>query len=212
MIKPILFNTKMVQAIIDGRKTQTRRPIKFQMKEGYNPEFTGYSIGEYFTGHIESGVCLYSRGYHDVWGVRSNVIKPKYLKDDVLYVRETFQYVPSEVSDGIAVVYKASENGIAWEDNSEDWTWKPSIHMPKEAARLFLKVTNVRAERLKDMTENDANAEGIKNIYDKKCNIVNKDKLTVFNWLWDSIYPDYLTSKNPWVFVYEFEVCDKPND
>ena len=58
------------------------------MKEGYNPEWSGYSLGEYFTGHIDSGVCLYSRGIHDVWGVRSKVVKPKYKVGDILYVRK----------------------------------------------------------------------------------------------------------------------------
>ena len=67
--KPILSNTEMVGAILEDRKTVTRRsPFHFEMKEGYNPEYTGYSLGEYCTGHIDSGVCLYSRGSHGVWG------------------------------------------------------------------------------------------------------------------------------------------------
>lgn len=150
-MKPILFNTEMVKAILDGRKTVTRRnPFKFEMKEGYNPEWTGYSLGEYYTGHIETGACLYSRGAHDVWGVRSNVVKPKYIPGDILYVRETWWKGDifnsnEDIEESGVILYAADP----YKENLdyESIKWRPSIHMPKEAARIFLRVTGVRVER-----------------------------------------------------------------
>ena len=182
-MKPILFNTEMVKAILDGRKTATRRsPFQFEMKPGYNPSWSGYSLGEYCTGHIESGVCLYSRGAHDVWGVRSNVVKPRYQAGDILYVRETWQqgYTldgnDQIIEDTGRYFYAAGPDEFLphfsfWLDpdtgeHKEYMPWRPSIHMPKEAARIFLRVKAVRAERLQDINgqgrHDDILKEGIR--------------------------------------------------
>lgn len=204
--KPILFNTEMVQAILDGRKTATRRnPFEFVMKEGYNPDWSGYSLGEYYTGRIETGVCLYSRGVHDVWGVRSNVVKPKYKVGDILYVKETWQQLPSgfdEIPPEDIFIYKASDK------LSEECTrWRPSIYMPKKAARIFLKVTNLRVERVQDITELEAIKEGVR-LPSPRANYVNS-----FIPLWDSINlkRGYGWEANPWVWVIEFERAEVEN-
>ncbi len=236
-MKPILFNTEMVKAILDGRKKVTRRnPFHFTMKEGYNPNWSGYSLGEYFTGHIESGVCLYSRGAHDVWGVRSNIVKPKYNVNDILYVRETW----SEWTDGY--VYKIPDNKASYNyPASYIWKWNPSIHMPKEAARIFLRVKDVRVERLQDMPHDAPLEEGIKG-YTKDGELYKyavsddwwidyhskhrkefkgtywqdmpKNPTVAFSYLWNSTINRtdidiYGWEANPWVWVIEFERISK---
>lgn len=90
--------------------------------------------------------------YSDEEGKETRRVKAAYQVGDLLYVRETWQYVDEGIAgdDNAGYVYKASENGKDWETGSEDWKWRPSIHMPKEAARIFLRVTDVRVERLQD--------------------------------------------------------------
>jgi hypothetical protein len=123
--KPILFNTQMVRAILDGRKTCTRRIVK--------PQPTAH------------------------YGVQC--IKPPYQPGDILYVRETW----SLRFDGEKYFYKADKNTSREEKRLLDYNdvkWRPSIHMPKEAARIWLKVTNVRVERLQEITEAQTEEEG----------------------------------------------------
>ena len=148
-MKPILFNTEMVKAILDGRKTVTRRPIKSKNIMSNITIDNGILVNEEF---IAPGVHRYSSP------------KQKYEIGDILYVRETCQSVPSVEDDGIAYVYKASDNGMDWQNNTEDWKWRPSIHMPKSAARIFLKVTDVRVEKLLEMAEKDAHSEGFSSL------------------------------------------------
>lgn len=123
--KPILFNTQMVRAILDGRKTCTRRIVKPQPTAHYGMQ------------------C----------------IKPPYQPGDILYVRETW----SLRFDGEKYFYKADKNTSREEKRLLDYNdvkWRPSIHMPKEAARIWLKVTNVRVERLQKITEAQTEEEG----------------------------------------------------
>ena len=202
-IKPILFNAEMVRAIMDGRKRCTRRLVKFLSAE--NPRWTGY---------IKDGLMLYN-------GKNEPCIrKAPYQPGDILYVRETWHKYIKRVGEGKSCHlaefygYKAS---IA---NSEDADepWKPSIHMPKEAARIWLKVTNVRLERLQDITEDGAEAEGAidnrgfihspENEYDRIYTArehfieiwdrtIKKSDLDIYGW-----------DANPWVWVIEFERCE----
>ena len=219
--KPILFNTEMVQAILDGRKTVTRRnPFKFEMKEGFNPDWSGYSLGEYYTGRIETGVCLYSRGAHDVWGVRSNVVKPKYKVGDILYVKEKFNDIET-----YSVLYAADKDFIDYGCKRVDGylfmesevKWKSSIHMPKEAARIFLKITDVRVERLRDINgqghHDDFFKEGIYKIGDATYRELSER----FENLWDNTIKKqdldkYGWKANPWVWVIEFERVEIENE
>lgn len=184
-MKPILFNTEMVKAILEGRKTVTRRVIK------YPP-----------------------RGYFDNDPPR---VKPPYQVNDILYVREA--YMPAgcsmcEVYEcyGCSLrsdySYKADfDSTILAELKEGGYRWKPSIHMPKEAARIFLRVTDVRVERLQDITERQAEKEGC---VDDIEYCVGNSARGHFTELWDTtIKKDQLQiygwNANPYVWVIEFE-------
>ncbi len=165
-MKPILFNTEMVKAILDGRKTCTRRLVKFL--PGKNPQWTGY---------IKDGLMLYN-------GKNEPCIrKAPYQPGDILYVRETWERFecwncegdergncPNEPQKSVfdktcgCYMYRATN------EISGDAKWHPSIHMPKEATRIWLKVAGVRAERLREITEAQAKAEGIRR-YSKDGNL-----------------------------------------
>lgn len=141
--KPILFNQEMVRANIDGLKTVTRRLIKFP--QGYNPRWSGY---------VADGPVVY--GSHNV-----PAVKAPYKAGDVLYVRETW----CSAYDGEKFFYLADKHTEREERtllDYDDVCWCPSIHMPKKAARIFLRITDVRAERLKDINGEQAYMEGVR--------------------------------------------------
>lgn len=210
-VKPILFNTDMVKAILDGRKTCTRRLVKFL--SGKNPKWTGY---------IKDGSMLYN-------GKNEPCIRTQpYQPGDILYVRETWCALPVNEAGhmrGHSVYYYKADRDL----RPEGWrgNWHPSIHMPKEAARIWLKVTDVRVERLHDITYNGALREGSEGI---RCDHVAlgvhgctdcmntgwiEPPQVEFMQIWDSTIkkPDldqYGWDANPWVWVIEFERCDKP--
>lgn len=207
--KPILFSTPMVQAILDGRKTQTRRII-----EGKTNHFANIEIGQ------DGKAIPYVRGGGaQLWA--EPFIKPKYQIGDILWVRETWQHTYDLLNDHPGYVYRASDTD--WE-TLEGWRWKPSIHMPKEAARLFLKVTNVRAERLQDISVDDCICEGIKKTWlttiKNSCsykNYINDGRgslppIESFRSLWESINGKESWNENPFVWVYEFEITEKPEN
>ena len=189
-VLPILFNMKMVRAILDGRKSCTRRIIKPQ-PQGY------FEVSE---------EPLY---IYDTDG-KQGKITPPYQPGDILYVRETWKQAP---------------NGYYY---YEDWQkddianvtkWKPSIHMPKEAARIWLKVTDVRVERLQEITRLSVQKEGIE-VDPKEC-AGKFDFITelflLFQKLWDSTIKksdldSYGWDANPYVWVIEFERCEKPKE
>jgi hypothetical protein len=201
-MKPIIFSTLMVQAILDGRKTQTRRVIKPQpAKEATQ-----------FERFIETVDC----GLEARFGSKNSSAvcdrKPQYKPGDILWVRETFCEVPYEhnhvpIKGGHITIPKYAYKA----DSERDYTgiWKPSIHMPREAARIFLRVKTVRVERLQDITEEDAIAEGMsKTLVDGVVFISTKGNFHVF---WDSlnIKRGYGWDTNPWVWVIEFERINK---
>ena len=198
-IKPILFSTPMVQAIMDGRKSMTRRVIKPQ------PDVDG---------------LIYEPQLGEYVDTNSMIFKAKYNVGDILWVRETWQSffqeevtqkhergpesssgIPAEMAKGHYMYYFYRADGeipLA--------RWEPSIYMPKKAARLFLRVTNVRAERLQDMSYDDCLKEGM---WDYGTDV---DTLAAFQALWDGLNAKrgYGWDTNPWVWVYTFERCDKP--
>lgn len=186
-IKPILFNTEMVQRILTGAKTTTRRPIKPTSKDAdritalfnYKNEITGVA-------NSKDGAPI-------------SDIKPPYQKFDTLYVRETWR----PYKDGY--LYKASCN--------DDWDglWKPSIHMPKEAARIWLKVTNIRIERVEDITEEQAHAEGFYRGWqhpDLPNSTPSETARQAFMWVWHKLYG----IMNDYVWVIEFTRIEKPEE
>jgi len=181
--RPILFNTDMVRALLDGRKTQTRRVVKPQPYMNHDSRAQG-----------NTNLCPYGQ------------------IGDRLWVRETWAYVPKTAyaqSTGVhqiinpnnpdmAAVYKAG-----WERCAP--SWKPSIHMQRWASRLTLEVTDVRVERVQDISEEDAKAEGCP----VRGNIdATKDPIGWFAWLWDSINAKrgYSWDSNPWVWVVAFKL------
>lgn len=187
-VLPILFNMEMVRSILDGRKSCTRRIIKPQ-PQGY------FEVSE---------EPLY---IYDTDG-KQGKITPPYQPGDILYVRETWKQAPNG--------YYYYED---WQrsDIADITKWKPSIHMPKEAARIWLKVTDVRAERLQEITAESALLEGT----DKYIHLNGKfDKnaiLTSFMGIWNSTikksdFDRYGWDTNPYVWVIEFERCEKPKE
>lgn len=192
-MKPILFNTEMVQAILDSRKTTTRRIIKVNN----SLEFMGFKEGKALLG---KGCCIHE------------TIKAPYMPGDILYVRETWG-ISNPLGDfamnnrTAEYVYKAGYSKgeripMVREQEKNLGVWKPSIHMPKDVARIFLKVTSARVERLQDITEDGIRAEGITEEWPPHA----MDK---FRKLWDSTTKEYRWETNPWVWVIEFERIEK---
>lgn len=231
--KPILFNTDMVRAILDGRKTETRRVLKPQ------PMF--YTGRRYI---FADDVC--PKKWEDCY----NIIETyKYQPGDYLYVRETWQYCyeldgnDQIIEDTGKYVYAASPEDMPkfteWvrDDGTHTYAmpWRPSIHMPKEAARIFLRVTDVLVERLQDISEDGVVAEGAEPFIQcprehviiepdgtkgdmcwntdccKQCDYISKSYGELFGEIvWDSTLKKsdidrYGWNANPWVWVIEFE-------
>lgn len=193
--RPILFNTEMVKVILDGRKTCTRRLVKFL--PGKNPQWTGY---------IKDGVMLYN-GKNELC-----IRKAQYQPGDILYVRETW----CSAYGGEKYFYLADKLTNREERlllNYDDVKWHPSIHMPKGAARIWLKVTDVRVERLQEI-----DIEGIRNEGLSSAAVHAGDtEIALKEWkiLWDynikkSELDTYGWDANPYVWVIDFERCEKP--
>lgn len=185
-ILPILFNTEMVRAILEGRKTVTRRVVTPQPPAGVTQLYHGAAPGRWR-----------SPG-KDVWVE----IRAPYQPGDILWVRETWQ-----VKRGGGYMYKVDTVGsfdlyITPEGRVvNDIPWRPSIHMPREAARIFLRVTDVQVERLQKIDDAGVVAEGL----EIGC---------YFDELWNSTIkpkdrPTYGWDANPWVWVINFERISK---
>lgn len=207
--RPILFNTEMVKAILDGRKTETRRTVKLRYKDDeYGFEvITNRGTGESWMEKIDEEEMTFDPPRY---------INPPYQPGGILYVRETWQYLyeldgNEQIIEGTGRYYYAATDQIPFNtyvDSSgishEKTPWKPSIYMPKDAARIFLKVTGIRLEHLQDIDDNGVVAEGLQ-IGDP------------FDELWDSTIKkagrdQYGWDANPWVWVIEFERCEKPEE
>ena len=196
-MKPIIFSGPMVRAILEGRKTQTRRVIKPQptgTEPIYNPSHFLPDKGWYFKG--------------------GGVSKPRYQPGDILWVRETWcTTMEMEPERGkVHYHYRATPDTTVECCPEGLLKWKPSIFMPKVAARLFLKVTGVRVERLQEISVDDIEAEGAYRVMDIQSD-TDDTRLNKGNFadLWDSINgKKYPWASNPWVWVYEFERTEKP--
>lgn len=214
--RPILFNTEMVKAILDGRKTCTRRIVNGYIPKDAEFGYTAFTPkgaiscrGTFETDHLEYGEKFFKLPYH---------------KGDILYVRETW----SEWIDGY--LYKAWTELFPQPGQFPGIKWKPSIHMPKEAARIWLKVTDVRVERLQEITEDQTEEEGFlftppclhltgENYCDIDGPCTSKVKYCDMGAgelfgkvLWNSTIKKtdldrYRWDANPWVWVIEFERC-----
>lgn len=198
-IKPILFNTEMVRAILDGRKTCTRRICKDANEctvpdmDFYNADKRTYAVHNFADKKHTEQLSI---------AERTCPICP----GDILYVRETWKKAPN----GYYYYEDWQRNDIA-----DITKWKPSIHMPKEAARIWLKVMNVRVERLQDITSEQIGREGVEVEYPHVLN--GEEKRYAFSTLWNNTIKKsdidrYGWDANPWVWVIEFERCEKPTE
>ncbi|MBO5484291.1 MAG: ASCH domain-containing protein [Lachnospiraceae bacterium] len=200
-VLPILFNADMVRAILDGRKTVTRRKIDIDVSNQFDVESDRRTIVAYInpeTGdsYEPTKICRYQPG-------------------DILYVRETWCKGSLDYHEE-HYYYRADNNEFPCK-------WRPSIHMPKEAARIWLKVTDVRVERLQDITEEQAVKEGGRNNIgfihspENEYDTLYTAKENFRDNIWNSTIkkPDidrYGWEANPWVWVIEFERCEKPEE
>lgn len=222
-MKPILFNTEMVQALLEGRKTQTRRIIKLPKwieKIDDNSGRFWVSAG----GGYDTGECG-PQELETIWHISP------YHVGDILYVRETWQMIPcidcrQEPCHYKPITYEDSEcvtEGCfvfrADYPKPERMCWRPSLHMPKEAARIFLRVTDVRVERLHEISAHECVLEGVDTGDILTNTPINgnfaKYAIIQFSKLWDStIKPtereQFGWEASPWVWVIEFERCEKP--
>ena len=226
-MKPILFNTEMVRAILDGRKTVTRRLMKPQpySEKTDGPLFWRWKDCQWADG----GLGFPESGIND---------HAPYKPGDILYVRETWsvtsrkliailpggaRHWSAEGEGPERYVYKA---GFSLDDGPGIGRWHPSIHMPKAAARIFLRVADVRAERLQSIDEDGAIAEGCVPVAcpdcygcGGRCPYCNgtgaiEPALLDFACIWDSALkgedlPRYGWEANPWVWVIEFERVER---
>ena len=205
--RPILFSGPMVRAIIEGRKTQTRRVIKpkheFFVDDGHDGINRVY-YPCYVTGEPEP----------------QEILCPYGSVGERLWVRETWAVVPKVSDDGPKHKAKGDGTGATWRadwnGNPSGFPWKPSIHMPRWASRITLEVTGVRIERLNDIDLADCIAEGIEWKYrdDKTTHWRDYSGLDVscttsayfsYQTLWESINGPLSWSLNPWVWVVEFK-------
>lgn len=215
-IKPILMNTEMVRAILDGRKTCTRRIVKDGIPDDAMWGYTAFTP----TGYI-SCRGVYADGYGE------GFYKLPYQPGDILYVRETWQYLyeldgNEQVIEDTGKYYYAATDTIPFDTYVDEngvkhdhAPWKPSIHMPKEAARIWLKVTDVRVERLQKITAEDIRNEGLSSmaVHVGDMDVALKEWETLWNsTIKKSDIDRYGWDANPWVWVIEFERCDKPQE
>lgn len=218
-MKQILFNTEMVRAILEERKSCTRRIIKPQQLVGLLPDKCRNGVPEEF---LKEKKFMF-KPYCDMTDIEliNTAYKAPYQPGDILYVRETWCALPVNEAGhmrGHSVYYYKADGDL----RPEGWrgNWHPSLHMPKEAARLFLSVTNVRVERLQDITEDGAKAEGAidsrgfihspDNEYDR-IHTAKENFIEIWNrTIKKSDLDRYGWDANPYVWVIEFERCEKP--
>lgn len=205
-VKPILFNTEMVRAMLEGRKTCTRRVVRYKYsntemkikKDKYGARLIEIQKDENSDGSTYQKLLPFVEK------------EAPYQPGDILYVRETW-CKGSYGNEKEKYYYKA-------DDNNFFCTWHPSIHMPKEAARIWLKVMNVRVERLQDITDDGAKAEGANWKNGKNVGWEEKMRRTAverFAEIWNSTIKKFDLDRygwdaNPYVWVIEFERCEKP--
>ena len=234
-MKPILFNTEMVKAILDGRKTVTRRIADINTEITCNDGTANHDfVLDNFAGGTPTGFVCRKCGFgvappHSRVPCGSSLFRPRYWPGDILYVRETWTELYYVDPDGYthfdqSTYYYAADgtpdimlvDGDGFELDDQRIKWKPSIHMPKEAARIFLRVKSVRIERLQAITADECPMEGVP-LFSGLAGDREKHYKTAFSKLWDStIKPADLPAcgwnANPWVWIIRFERCEKPEE
>ena len=188
--KPILFNGDMVRAILDGRKTQTRRPVKIDMANAFDPPRGKEDVS--------AGYPLFEDG-DGTWHKAVDCC-PFGQVGDRLWVRETWAGwqpgSPVFKADGSDITCHKSDHLVS--------SWRPSIHMPRWASRITLEITGIRVERVQDISEDDAIAEGV---VDPLFGTYGRNPNTLFRDAWNACYAarGLGWDVNPWVWVVEFK-------
>ena len=208
---PLLMKGPLVRATLEGRKTQTRRPIKPQPDDDIvDVEYD--AIADLWLGNTQADNDL---GYTSSWAMRC----PMGQAGDRLWVRETFQAwrkVGHESDEWEPIGVKAASFGDTIEyraTSKSTGPWTPSIHMPRWACRLVLPLVSVRVERVQDITEEDAKAEGVEPVLMRGIGsypewmrpTMRGGHQKAFELLWKQIYGDALWDANPWVWVAEWK-------
>lgn len=227
---PILYSTPMVQALLKDIKLMTRRTkgLDFINKNSnlFRYDSCDDSYGDYDRREPDATLHWFENIDENGKELEKYVsVKCPYGKvGDVLWVRETFVKVIT-IYGGEAFIYKADDN--CYKDTIEDWQgWKPSLFMPKAACRIFLEITDIRVERLKDISYEDASKEGVKCVnvhvivlykdYFDKNNTRGfegeNNTIKSFESLWQSINGKESWDKNPFVWVISFKRIEKPTD
>lgn len=200
--RPIIFSAPMVRALLDGRKTQTRRILKAQPPAGYS--FLGI-YGPRLTAVFTS----------EPTGIKDIPVALPYSVGDRLWVKEDFRVTEGGVIlDGAGGQMDYVEPEIIYRADSRKETgrWKPSIYMPRWASRITLEVTEVRVQRLQEISESDARAEGISPLpsgrffcgHDEEGEITCNSPITAFAWLWNSLHENGSWDTNPWICAISF--------
>lgn len=224
--RPIIFNTQMVRSVMDGAKTQTRRILKFKTF-GFGKDGAPASI--YMDGSGKGWVAWMTQNVSaeytaKIYPGEVGFKCPMGEIGSIIYVRETW----AELINGHNERYFAYKaDGIPNKSDVGDWNWRPSIHMPKAAARIFLRITDIKVERLQDISEEDAVAEGVQQDVPVEKNFQIKkryrhysdptihhceDAKSSFRSLWRSIYGTESWESNPWVWSISFTRVDKPEN
>jgi hypothetical protein len=211
--RPILFSGPMVRAILDGRKTQTRRVIKHK-------ESRWECSDDGLTGKVWPFWPCYVFGEPEPVEMPCPYGKP----GDRLWVREAWAVVPHVTDNGPKHRAKGDGTGVTWRAdwnaNPSGFKWKPSIHMPRWASRITLEITGVRVERLQEISEADAIAEGIESRrvswlpngceyryhgWLHKHHQWSSSPINSYRSLWEEIHGPESWAANPWVWVVEFQ-------
>jgi len=206
---PMLFSQTMVSRLLDGSKTQTRRIVKWHESvaaKGEQPT----SIPFQGDGYCDTREVRVS----DAWTFSKPLAKP----GDVIWVRETWQAEPGPLKPGMAIMYRADyhndPHGYDGEKSPEGRyrSWRPSIHMPRWAARIFLRVESVMVERIQSISEEDAIAEGCAGRYSPAyvsfgeiCGPDGQTPDEEFRELWNSTYGKDAWDRNDWCWIYSFQ-------
>lgn len=202
IMKPILFNTEMVRANQRGDKTATRRICHIKINKGEEVSHRKCISVEYPKRNVD-GLCA---NFYDEQGYYCGAAKPTYQPGDILYVRETF------FESNFGLQYRADwPNGDSLYMHYDE-KWRPSIHMPREAARIFLRVLDVQAERLQEITPEQCIAEGVEQAALDE--VGGEFVRGMFSDIWDSTVKPadaalYGWAANPWVWVYKYEQISK---
>jgi hypothetical protein len=208
--RPILFSAEMVRAILDGRKTQTRRVMKPQPKPT-PADFPG-PAGHWWPSQKHKSMLGVEREMQKWKGLAGSAC-PYGDTGDLLWVREGFAVQPELWADnhGPQPIHYTADQVIGFagkpdQRQIEDYRSKPSIHMPRWASRITLRITDIRVERLRDISEDDAKAEGVSSEWDDYEKYGQSEPYRYgFSALWNDINGPNAWDANPWVWVVAFE-------